>query len=240
VKLNRITNLHSGQGGGHGISTDASCLNHDGRRWNWLPWQTGFDDKPAAIDDSSSKIHAACWNKSSLLKIGPIVLCIIGGLISFEPVHYRKICKVCYVSCDLRNNETLIAGKDNSSMIAPLSTTISIRDFSIYMGREGVTSCNGINSAITSSGSSRTSGSTRTVGSGLLSFFAADLLEASGSHLGSPKTQRRDLWSVGSQARALVKIWAQILYEGAGQYCARRRLCKRNQDRHNIWLSFHQ
>ena len=78
------------------------------------------------------------------------------------------------MSGDLRDNKTLIAGEDdNSSMIDSVRgfTAISIRDSSTYMGREGVTSCNGTNSATTSaSGSLRTSGSTRTVGSGLVIF----------------------------------------------------------------------
>ena len=75
---------------------------------------------------------------------------------------------------DLRDNRTLIAGKNGNSFIVGSvgrSTKISTSDSSIFMGREGVFSCNAANSA-TRSGSSRTSGSTRTVGSELVSFFA--------------------------------------------------------------------
>jgi len=50
VKLNRIMNPQSGQGGSWGISTDASWQNQDG-------W--GGTDKPAEVDGSSNKIRAA-------------------------------------------------------------------------------------------------------------------------------------------------------------------------------------
>jgi len=59
VELNRITNSQSDQGSVCGISTDASCLNHNSED------ETGFRDKPTAIDGSSSKIHATCRGKSS-------------------------------------------------------------------------------------------------------------------------------------------------------------------------------
>jgi len=54
VKLTRITNSQSDQGGGFGISIDTSCLNHGGGSG------VSFRDKLIAIDDSSRKIYAAC------------------------------------------------------------------------------------------------------------------------------------------------------------------------------------
>jgi len=50
----RITNPQSAQGDRHGISTNASCLNHGGGGG------TDLSDKPVTVNGSSSKIHAAC------------------------------------------------------------------------------------------------------------------------------------------------------------------------------------
>jgi len=111
VELNRITNPQLGQGGGRGINTDASYLNHGGAGG------TGFHDKLAAIDGSSSQIHAACRGKSSPPKTGPIVL-RIRSLIFCEHICCKKICKGLYMSGNLRDNRALIAGEDgNSSMV---------------------------------------------------------------------------------------------------------------------------
>jgi len=119
--------------------------------------------------------YISMLRQSSPLKTGLIVLCTIRNLISCELVRYRKICKGSYVSDNLRDNGTLIAGDDGNSFMvgsAESSTEISTRGPSISVGREEV-SYNGTNSATTSDfGSSRTPGSTMIEGSGSASTFA--------------------------------------------------------------------
>ena len=110
VELNHISR-QSGHDGGRAIDISVSYLNHGGRGG------TDFCNKSVTIDDSSSKIHAACRGKSSPLKTGPIILCTIKCLISCEPACCRKICKESYMSSDLRDNRTLIAGENSNSSI---------------------------------------------------------------------------------------------------------------------------
>ena len=71
--------------------------------------------------------------------LGPIVLCTIRSLISYEPIWCKKNCKRSYVSGKLRENETLVAGKvDNSTMVGSAGryTQISIRGSFTSMGQE--------------------------------------------------------------------------------------------------------
>ena len=109
---------------------------------------TGFHDKANAVNGNSSNIHVACQAKLSPL----IVLCTIRSLIACEPVYHRKICKWSYVSGNLSDNRTLIAGGDDNSSIvssAEISTEISTRGLSTSVG-QGVSSCNNTNSAVIS------------------------------------------------------------------------------------------
>ena len=67
VELNNLNaSPQSGQGGGRVSSTDASCRNHGGGGG------AGFRDKMAAVDGSSSKIHAAHRDKSYPMNAGLI------------------------------------------------------------------------------------------------------------------------------------------------------------------------
>jgi len=128
IELNHISH-QSGNDGGRSTGINVSYLNHSGGD------ETGFRDKPVAVNGNSSKIHVAYWDISSPLESRPIVLCTIRSLISCEPVCRRNICKGSYVSGNLRDDWTLIVGgDDNSSIVGSVGrfAEISTRGSSTY------------------------------------------------------------------------------------------------------------
>ena len=110
--MNHITNHQSSQGGGRRISLDTSWLNQGGGGGS------DFHDQPAVVDGTSNKAHAACRDKSFLMKTGSIVLRTIRNSNSYEHVAPRRIRKGSYTSGNLRDNETLTAGADDTKSMA--------------------------------------------------------------------------------------------------------------------------
>ena len=138
---------------------------------------------------------------------------------SCEPVCCRKICKESYVSDDLRDNWTLIAGEDgNSFMVGSAGRSIetSTRDIHFYRPRKSFflqwhQLCNNF-----------WFWPIKTVGCRPMSFFTAWLAR---NFRMSSRASRNSMkgsmiwWISGSGSAAVWRCRA---------YLARRRLCKRN------------
>jgi len=119
-------NPQSSQDGGQGINIDASWLNQGGRG------ETGFHDQPIVVDGTSNKAHAACRDKSFLMKTELIVLCSIRNSNSCVPVASRRNYKGSYTLGNLRSKRTLTAGVDDTNSMTSSAgrSEISTRGYS--------------------------------------------------------------------------------------------------------------